>query len=686
MSSQLDLEQYAAKKRISELSRLIEKANEEYYLEDNPSISDAEYDRLFRELESLEKKYPELRQKNSPTKKIGARLKKELVPFSEVQHREQMFSLANALDTEEFLEFVARVEKGLDLAAGEIEYLAEYKFDGLAVELVYQDGELELASTRGDGISGEQITANARAIKNIPPILKKSKNLPEQFEIRGEVLMTKAAFEKLNQERIEEDEATFANPRNAAAGSLRQLDSKITAKRKLQFYAYNIISQDVLPINSHQEELELLRDLGFSVEEDYCVSTDSKAIIKFYEKLLATRDDIPFEIDGVVVKVNSLAYQEILGSRSRTPRYAVAIKFPAREEFTKLLDITVQVGRTGVLTPVAELEPVNVGGVVVKRATLHNQDEIDRKDIRIGDTVVVRRQGDVIPAVVSVLTAKRTGKEKKFKLPEHCPVCNSKAQKEAEEDAALRCSNPHCPAKLINRLKHFVSRAAFDIESLGTKMLERLVEMERITNVSDIFTLNFEELAVLERMGEKSANNLIAAIEKSKKISFSRFIYALGIRHVGERTAKVLAKKAKTLKGLMDFSKEELEQIEDVGEKVSATILEFFSNPDEIKIINSLLANGVEIIYTETETEDRRRISGKFKGEFVVLTGTLNTYSREEAKELIEKEGGEVLAAVNKKTTLVVAGENAGSKLKKAEQLGIGVIDEEEFLKRLGNL
>jgi DNA ligase (NAD+) len=671
-----DLE--AIRSRMAELYALIERANKAYYLEDSPEISDAEYDRSFRELQSLEDQNPQLTKTDSPTKKVGGERSET---FDEVKHRVPMLSLANALNIDEFLEFDARVKKSLGGDSDKLEYFFEYKFDGLAVELVYKNAKLAVASTRGDGLVGENITANIKTISSIPQQVKLPENMPGDFEVRGEVVMSKPGFEKLNELRAAAGESLFANPRNAAAGSLRQLDAKVTAERPLSFFAYGLLSEELLPLEKQNESHQLLASLGFNVQQDVKVVARTEKISELFVKLENQREALDFEIDGLVLKVNLLRQQEKLGFRSRTPRWAVALKFPPSEAFTKLLNITIQVGRTGTLTPVAELEPVNVGGVVVRRATLHNQDEIDRKDIRIGDTVVVRRQGDVIPAVVSVVVAKRDGTEKKFKIPNICPECGSLAEKDSEDEVALRCNNINCRAKLIEQLKHFVSRNAFDIESMGEKLIEQLVELGRLKTAADIFTLTKEELAGLERMGDKSAQNVVDAINKSKNIELHRFIYALGIRHVGERTAKLLADATRDVARLEKLELDELLQIEDVGPIVAQAVLDYFKSNQRQLIIASLLENGVIVRYTKPAKTD----SGIFKGEVVVLTGTLSSMSREEAKEKIELQGGKVVSAVSKATTLLVAGEKAGSKLTKAESLGIKTIDEAEFLQMISD-
>ncbi|HQH26263.1 MAG TPA: NAD-dependent DNA ligase LigA, partial [Oligoflexia bacterium] len=649
----------SASERLEELYALISEANERYYGADSPTISDAEYDTLFRELIQLEKRFPDLVRQDSPAKRVGSGAK--AAAFNPVRHRRPMLSLDNALNEEEALDFDRRIRKLLN-AQDNVNYLCEYKFDGLAVELVYENGELMLASTRGDGETGEDVTANVRTIANVPQQLRQVPWLPKTFEVRGEVLLAVESFKRLNEERVARGAPAFANPRNAAAGSLRQLDWRVTASRPLEFFAYGAASETPLPAGGQSGLLRCLKELGFAVQHDALVAAGMDAILRRYRELEKERDKLPYEIDGVVVKVDSFQQQDQLGLRSRSPRWAVALKFAPREAFTALLDITVQVGRTGTLTPVAELEPVNIGGVVVKRATLHNQEEIDRKDIRIGDTVVVRRQGDVIPAIVAVVTAKRTGRESKFQFPVKCPVCGGPAARENEEDAAVRCINLHCPAKLGERLKHFVSRGAFDIDTIGEKLIDQLVEAGRLKSPADIFTLTFEEIAALERKGKKSAANLIAAIEKSRRIPFHRFIYALGIRHVGERTAKALAEASGSLEELMAMSPGQLQEIGDIGPKVSEAIRGFFSDEDECRTLRRMLELGVEIEYAAL---GRLTAGGaSFAGELVVLTGILASMTREEAGARIEAEGGKVLSAVSKQTTLVIAGEKAGSKLK----------------------
>ncbi len=694
-----------ARARIQELSQLLREASAAYYLKDAPGLSDAEYDRLFRELEGLESLHPELIEADSPTQRIGPTpveaakaqgrneifLSTERGPhlgrtFVPIRHREPMLSLENAMNEQELRDFDQRVRKLLGYGAeSELEYVVEHKLDGLAVELVYQGGRFLSAATRGDGAVGENVTPNVATIPTVPKLFS-DQLLPDILEIRGEILIPVEAFDQLNLKRADAGEAVFANPRNAAAGSLRQLDPEVSRQRPLHFFAYGIASSEpdalrAIGVRTHLDELSLLARLGFTTQQDVFASADIEKIVGHYHRLEGERDSLPFEVDGAVVKVNDLALYGQLGMRSRTPRWAVAVKFAPREEFTKLLSITVQVGRTGVLTPVAELEPVRLGGVVVRRATLHNQDEIDRKDIRVGDTVIVRRQGDVIPAVVGVLLERRDGTERPFTLPSRCPVCDSVAVKENDEDAAVRCSNPRCPAKLVNRLKHFVSRLAFDIESLGEKLIERLVDSGRLRRAADIFTLTEGELAALEGYGERSAENLIGAINSRRRIALHRLIYALGIRHVGERTAKTLASGAGTLERLASMSAEELERLDDVGPKVAETIVRFFADAEEREGIDALIANGVQV---EAAEQPAATGGGALAGETIVVTGTLPQLSRDEAHELAEAAGARVSGSVSAKTTLLLAGEKAGSKRKKAEELGIRIIDEAEFLALVG--
>lgn len=674
-----------AAERAAELREVLERANRAYYLSDTPVMSDAEYDRLFRELAELEQMSPALRRSDSPTQRVGPSLDAQTKPadaqpLSPATHRVPMQSLANALTEDEFREFVARVRRGLSVEENEtIAYTAEYKFDGLAVELVYEHGILTTASTRGDGTVGENVTANIRTFPSIPRQLRGITS--PLLEVRGEVYMTEAALERLNAAREREGDAPFANPRNAAVGSLRQLDSTVTASRELAFVAYSLLTPDLPWWKTHSDELQQLAAMGLPTQDDTLTTSSTEELLAYFRSIGERRDSLPFDIDGVVIKVDSLELQDRLGSRSRTPRWAVALKFPPREEYTKLLDISVQVGRTGVLTPVAELQPVQVGGVTVRRATLHNQDEIDRKDIRIGDTVIVRRQGDVIPAVVSVVEAQRDGSERRFTMPSDCPACGEPVVRERGEDVAVRCVNPRCPAKLLNRLRHFVSRGAFDIDQLGEKVLDQLVVAGRVQTPADLFTLRADELSKFDRLGERSASQLEAAILSRMAISLPRFLYALGIRHVGEKLARVLARHFLSLSAIRNAEVSALEAVPDVGPAVARSVAEFFQDDEEIRWIDQALAHGVTV---SEEQPAAPQLGGAFAGERVVLTGSLSSMSREDAAQLIEAAGGEVLSSVSKKTTLVVAGDKAGSKLEKAVALGIPILSEEDFRRRLG--
>jgi DNA ligase (NAD+) len=665
-----------AEVRIRELESLIRKANEEYYIKDSPSLGDSQYDSLMHELQQLEASYPELTSKDSPTRTVGAELKQS--SFEKHPHIEPMLSLSNAMDAEEFRAFDERTRKTLELQASALQYFAEYKLDGLAISLTYENGIFTRAATRGDGTTGEDITENVRTLKNIPFEVSGFKTI-EIIEVRGEIVLPISDFEKLNELREKSGKPVFANPRNAAAGSVRTLDPRITAERPLRFYAYGIAPKSAITTDTHSLLMFQLRTLGFEIFPKFLASDSLEDILEFYRTVEEQRDKIEVEVDGVVVKIDSFVQQDLLGARARSPRWAIALKFKPREATTRILDISVQVGRTGTLTPVAELEPVNVGGVIVSRATLHNQDEIDRKDIRIGDTVLVRRQGDVIPAVISVVESAREGSERIFKLPSTCPICGSEAGKESDSDAAIRCFNNSCPAKLSQRVRHFVSRLAFNVDGFGEKLVSVLVDKGLITNPAGIFGLSESQLSELERMGEKSAQNIIQALENSKSISFSRFIYSLGIRHVGEQTAQVLAERFKTFESLRKASEEELLEVEDVGPIVAKAIREFFDSAEETSWIEQLFEQGVTL-----KKQSVQRATNILEGETVVLTGTLEKFTRGAAKQIVEENGGKVASSVSKSSTIVVAGEKAGSKRAKAEQLGIRIISEQEFIDLLG--
>lgn len=656
--------------RINQLRKIINDANVDYYLNDSPKLTDEEYDKFFRELQNLEKEYPQFDSINSPTKTVGTKPLK----LGDVSHREPMLSLDNARNEKEFLDFNKRIIESLKEDAPE--YLLEYKFDGLAIEIVYEDGELKVASTRGDGFIGEDVTENVRTIKNVPKYINKSLlgKLPRVFEVRGEVILPIDDFTRLNEQRLINEESPFANPRNAAAGSLRQLDSSVTASRPLTFFAYGLNSTGNLNIKSQSELLNLLSKLGFQVEK-HLVTSDLNEAISYFKECLEIRDNLPYEIDGLVVKLNSMIDQNKLGLKSRSPKWAIAFKFPSKEAVSKLIDITVQVGRTGVVTPVAELKPVKVGGVIVRRATLHNEALLKSKDLRIGDMVLIRREGDVIPAVISSFPERRTGDEIQFKMPENCPVCNELLIRVQEQDVQIRCPNRACPAQVLERIKHFVSRGAFNIDNLGEKIIIQLLEKEIISNPSDLFGLDIDTISKLERMGLKSATNVYNSIQDSKYITLNRFIYSLGIRHVGEQTAKLLAKHTRSLENLQKISKEELESISDIGPIVADSIYSYFKDEDEAKLRDRMFELGV---FIEEDASDN--IQADFQGLTFVLTGTLPSLSREEAKSIIESRGGKVSSSVSKKTNYVLAGEDAGSKLDKALSLGLKVITEKEFL------
>ncbi|MEW5708935.1 MAG: NAD-dependent DNA ligase LigA [Pseudomonadota bacterium] len=662
---------------VAEAKRLreeIERANYNYYVLNRPTIPDAEYDRLFRRLQELEARYPELATPDSPTQRVGAAPMEE---FPEVRHAAPMLSLNNAFDDEEVKAFDRRVREGLGVER--VEYEVEPKFDGLAVSLTYREGVLVQGATRGDGYTGEDVTANLRTVRAIPLRLK-AKAPPVLLEVRGEVLMFKADFEKLNAEQQARGERPFANPRNAAAGSLRQLDPRITAKRPLTFFAYGIGrgEGEGIPRDRQSRLLDYLESLRIPVSPIREVVAGVEGLLGFYRKLLARRDDLPYETDGVVYKVDRLDYQERLGFVSRAPRFAVAHKFPAQEEMTQLLDIEVQVGRTGALTPVARLKPVQVGGVTVTSATLHNEDEIRRKDIRIGDWVIVRRAGDVIPEVVAVVPEKRPAHTRRFVMPSRCPVCGS-AVVRLPDEAIARCSGGLvCPAQRKQALLHFASRRALDIEGLGEKLVDQLVETGLVRTPADLFHLTEEQLAALPRMGRKSAQNLLEALERSSRnATLARFIYALGIRHVGETTARDLAQHFGSLEALMKASEEEIMEVPDVGPVVAKSIHQFFAERHNREVIEGLRPFYGHCWRMETRRTGARELAGKT----FVLTGTLSSMTREEAKERIEALGGKVTGSVSRNTDYVVVGTDPGSKYDRARELGVPILDEDAFLK-----
>lgn len=664
----------AAQARAKFLRREIARADIAYYVEDAPSITDAEYDKLFRELQSIEAQYPNLLILDSPTQRVGGSVRKD---FGSVQHRVPMLSLNNAFNEQEVIAFDRRVRESLDLEKKEdlVEYSAELKFDGLAINLRYEEGRLVQAATRGDGTSGEDVTANIRTIAAIPLILQ-ANVLPQAIEIRGEVLMFRQDFIDLNQRQQRHEEKEFANPRNAAAGSLRQLDPKITARRKLRFFAYGIgelIGQH-LPA-THAQLMQWYRHLGMPVCVEAKVVQGVQGLLTYYHEISLLRSQLPYDIDGVVYKVNSYALQQQLGFVSRAPRFALAHKFPAEEAVTTVLDINVQVGRTGAITPVARLTPVNVGGVTVTNATLHNEDEIQRKDIRIGDQVIVRRAGDVIPEIVASVIAQRTGHAQLFHMPRHCPICGSDIVREADE-AIARCSGGlYCPAQRKQALLHFAQRRAMDIEGLGEKIVDQLVDRQLVHTPAELYRLDLPTLTGLERMARKSAQNLLDAITRSKQTTLARFIFALGIRHVGEATARDLAQHFGTIEKLLNADEMQLIQVMDVGPVVAKSICQFFAQSHNREVIQAMLAAGIR--YDPIEVTYAKAI---FQNQTFVLTGTLPHMTRDEAKALIESYGGTVSSAVSKKTHYVVAGTEAGSKLTKAQELGIPVLHETDLL------
>jgi len=661
----------AIQQQLQDLRQQIECHNYYYHALDNPVISDAEYDRLFHELQKIEQAYPHLITPESPTQRVGAA---PLKAFSQVTHDIPMLSLGNAFDDVDVEAFDRRVCEGLSVDS--VEYAVEPKFDGLAVSLRYENGVLKTGATRGDGNTGEDITLNLRTIRAIPLHLA-FRPIPEILEVRGEVLMLKADFLKLNQFQRDKGEKEFANPRNAAAGSLRQLDPSITAKRRLTFFAYGIgyYKDPQMPQDKHSNIMAYLAALHFPVARECRIVTGLNALLAYYQQIGTARDQLPYDIDGVVYKVNSLLQQEKLGFVSRAPRFAIAHKFPAQEAITQLLDIDVQVGRTGALTPVARLKPVFVGGVTVTNATLHNADEIERKDVRIGDTVIVRRAGDVIPEVASVMVEKRPADALVFVMPTHCPVCGSKAVRLPEESVSRCTGGLFCPAQQKQAILHFASRRAMDIEGLGDKLVDQMVDHAIVRTPADLYKLGLTALVNLERMADKSANNILSAIEKSKQTTLARFIYALGIRNVGEATAKELAAHFGSLDRLMAADHERLQQIPDIGPVVAQSIVDFFAEKHNCEVIEQLRLSGVHWAEHEGKAELNSEAAA-LAGKTFVLTGTLPTMSREEAKERIESLGGKVTGSVSRKTDYVVVGADPGSKYDKALTLGIAILDE----------
>ncbi len=662
--------------RIEKLRKEIMYHNYRYYALDDPVISDEEYDALFRELEELERKYPQFLTPDSPTQKVGFPPLDEFKPF---HHRMPMLSLENAFTESEVRNFDVRVKKGLGVES--CTYVVEPKMDGVAVEITYENGVLVAAGTRGDGRVGEDVTLNVKTIRSVPLRLSPFDGAPDPpkiVDVRGEVYMEKEDFRQLNEEQARKGLPTFSNPRNAAAGSLRQLDSSVTASRPLKAFFYGVGYVEGISFKSHWEALDTMKKWGLPVNNLRKLCRNIEEAIEHYHYLEKIRPELPYEIDGVVIKVNDFEYQKKLGEKTRSPRWAIAFKFSAHKAVTKVLNIKVQVGRTGILTPVAELEPVNVGGVIVRHATLHNYEEVLRKDIRIGDTVIVQRAGDVIPEIVEVVKSERRGDERQFRMPTKCPSCGSDVVKLPDE-VAYRCINQKCPARIKGAVLHFASRSAMDIEGLGEKTVDLLVDEGLISSISDLYSLKKEDIVKLPGFAELSAENLIKAIERSKNTELSRFIYALGIPYVGEYTATVLADELGTLDRIMNAGKEELLRIPGIGEKVAESIIAFFRNPENRRMVEKLLKCGFTI--KENRDYSEGRASEFWRGKTVVFTGTLDSYSRDEAASIVKRFGARVTGSVSKKTDVVVAGKNPGSKYRKAMDLGITVIDEEEFLR-----
>ncbi|MCM3144528.1 NAD-dependent DNA ligase LigA [Brevibacillus sp. MER 51] len=667
------MDRLTAETKIKELAKRIERHNRLYHEEDRPEISDQEYDQLMRELKELETSFPDLQSPDSPSLRVGG----EPLPFFEkVVHKTPMLSLGNAFNEEDIRDFDRRVRQTVGSQA--VRYVAELKIDGLAVSLHYENGLFVRGATRGDGTTGEDITQNLKTIRSIPLRLTK----PLTLEVRGEAYMSKGAFEKLNKEREERGEALFANPRNSAAGSLRQLDPKIAASRQLDTFIYGIGDLQGETVESHSEGLDLLETLGFMVNQERRVFDDVDELLAFIASWTEKRPHLPYEIDGMVIKVDSYAQQEELGFTAKSPRWAIAYKFPAEEAVTILEGIEVSVGRTGNVTPTALLKPVSLAGTTVKRASLHNEDIIREKGLLIGDHVVVKKAGDIIPEIIAVLPERRTGNEVPFAMPTHCPECGSELVR-LEEEVALRCINPMCPALIREGMIHFVSRTAMNIDGLGEKVVAQLYRDGIIHSVADLYYLHQQRDALLgmERMGEKSVDNLLAAIEASKENSLERVLFGLGIRLVGAKAARVLAEHFGNIDAIMQASEEEITQIDEIGPKMAASLVNYFAQPQAQAVIERLRAAGVNMEYKGIRIESGEDLP--FSGKTIVLTGTLTQMSRQEAEEAIARLGGKVTGSVSKKTDLVIAGEKAGSKLEKAEKLGVAVMDEAGFLQVL---
>ena len=653
-----------AKKRIEELRKKTEYYAKKYYDDDSPEISDFEYDMLMLELRNLEKEYPEYKSKESLTEKVGGHVKEG---FKKVEHEIPLLSMQDIFSKEEVEAFIQRIRK--QATDEDVKFVVETKIDGLTAALEYVDGKFVRGATRGNGQVGEDVTENLQTIKNIPKTLKEKVTIT----VRGEVFISKKDFEKMNQEREEAEEELFANARNAAAGSLRQLDSNITKTRPLDIYVYNVQKIEGKSFKSHYEELKYLEELGFNVNPVKIYCKTEAEVLEAIEKISEERENLTYGIDGAVIKVDDLNLREKLGNTAKSPRWQIAYKYPPEKKETKLIDIVCNVGRTGVITPLAILEPVKVAGSTVSKTTLHNEDFIKEKDLKIGDIVVIQKAGDVIPEIVEVKKEKRTGKEEEFNMPTKCPVCGAEAVREAGE-AAVRCTGIECPAKLYRNLVHFVSREAMNIDGLGENIIDQLMNKKLISNIADIYSLTFNQIASLKKNGTKFAQNLVDAIENSKQNDLYRLITALGIRHVGSKAAKVLARKYKNIDDLQNASFKDLSMINDIGPIVANSIREFFTQEQTIDLINRLKVAGVNTVSLEEDNQDNR-----FEGKTFVLTGSLEKFTREEASNIIEKFGGKTSSSVSKKTSFVLAGEDAGSKLTKAQTLGVQIITETDF-------
>jgi DNA ligase (NAD+) len=671
-----------AQHKIQALSTELEQHNYNYYVLDNPTISDYEFDKLLEELMALEKQFPEFLSPNSPSQRVGGQITKE---FKSVKHQYAMLSLSNSYNQEDLLDFDRRVREGLGITASgglfdeAIDYVCELKFDGLSISLIYENGVLTQAITRGDGVQGDDVTTNAKTIKSIPLQLKG--NYPDKFEIRGEVFMPRPVFDAINKEREEIGDALMANPRNAASGSMKMQDSAQTAKRKLDCFLYYVLGEN-LPHQSHFDNMHAAKSWGFKISEDAKLCSGINEVIDFINYWDKKRFDLPYDIDGIVIKVNGYNQQQNLGFTAKSPRWAIAYKFKAEQVSTELLSIAYQVGRTGAITPVANLQPVALGGTTVKRASLHNADIIEKLDVRLGDMVFVEKGGEIIPKIIGVDLTKRSADSKPTIYITHCPECNTELQRN-EGEANHFCPNENeCPPQVIGKMEHFVSRKAMNIDSLGGETIVQLFKAGLVKNIADLYDLKKEQLLPLERMAEKSANNLIEGLEASKQVPFERVLYAIGIRHVGETTAKKIAKKVKTLDVLINSTKEELLAIDEVGEIIAISLHEFFSNEKNRAIIEKLKATGLQF---ELSEEEQQGGSDKLKDLTFVISGVFAKHSRDQYKEMIELHGGKNSGSISKKTSFVLAGDNMGpEKLKKAESLGIKLINEDEFLEMLG--